>query len=309
MNNFYLKMSLRKVNLFLKENNIQIIDLWVEQSQRIRYLRVFHNLSGILLFINIYFYDIKIESSDLYFQNIYYIHRVGDFKEDYSEEMILFFNNIKNHLPQYNNSLLFHYSNYFIESHDKIYKIINDNNPLSSFHTIYFFQDLEWLYDNYKNIENTIFPFHNDIYSTIQISYHDFIEYIQSLSINYTSIINNINSLYNKIISFYKSFLKIRNLWVKVHIYYSQQVIKIKKLEDYSDVYSVNETNRKIKEKNEMKLKMKKVLELKKKVKDNIIIIREQYFHYNVIFLYYTKELKKNLIGLDSIMIKLNKEV
>lgn len=302
-------MSLRKVNLFLKENNIQIIDFWVEQTQRIRYLRVFHVLSGILFMINIYFYDIKMESSDLYLHDIYYIHRVGDFKEDYPEEMILFYNNIKNHLPQYNNTLLFHYSNYFIESHDKIYKIINDNNTLSSFHTLYYFNDLEWIYDNYQNIENTIFPFHNDIHSTIKMSYQDFIEYIRSLSINYTSIINNITSLHDKITSFYQSFLKIRNLWTQVHIYHSQLVIQIKKLEDYSDVYSVRETNIKIKEKNEMKLKMKKILELKKKVKDNLILIREQYFHYQVIFLYYSKELKKNLIGLDSIMIKLNKEV
>lgn len=306
---FYLKMSLRKVNLFLKENNIQIIDFWVEQTQRIRYLRVFHVLSGILFMINVHFYDIKIESTDLYFQNIYYIHKVGNFKEDYPEEMILFYDNIKSHFPQYSSTFLFHCSNYFIESRDVIYKIIQDNSPLSSFHTIYYYNDLEWIYENYQNIENSIYPFHNDIYSTIKLSYQDFIEYIESLSINYSSIINNINKLYNKITSFYQSFIKIRNLWIQVHIYHSQLVIQIRKLEDYSDVYSVRETNLKIKEKNEMKLKMKGVLDLKKRVKENLISIREQFIHYQIIFLYYSKELKKNLIGLDSIMIKLNKEV
>lgn len=300
-------MSIRKINSYLKENNIQILDYWIDQSFRIHYLRTFHVLSCSFFFLNVHFYDLKLETNDLYYHKVFYISKVGDYKEDYSEEMILFFEKIENSFPQYSSSILFQYYNYMIENRKKIYKIIpyqtSDTFPYLS---VYYSTDLQSIYDDKQSVEYSIWNFPQDIHHFIQNINQSIDDTIDG---DYISILNSIHCLYDKVSSLSSSILKLKELWVNVHRFHIELTLHIRKLEDYSDVYSVHETNLKIQKKSELKEKIKKVIELKTKIKTNIISFYEKFSHVQIIFLYYSLELKKKLISLDTLLTHLKKEL
>ena len=300
-------MSISKINSYLKENNIQIIDYWVDQSLKIHYLRTFHVLTSSIFFLNVSFYDLILETSDLYYYKVFYISKIGEYKEDYSEEMILFFEKIENNFPQYVSSILFQYYNYIIENRKQIYKIIPYQNSDSfPYLSVYFLTDLQCIYNDIKTIEYSIWNFPQIIYQYIQNLNHTI---DNSIDGEYSSILNTIHSLYHKVYSHSNSFIKLKELWTNIHRFHTELVMNIRKLEDYSDVYSVHETNLKIQKKNELKEKIKKVIDLKTKIKTNIISLYEKFSHIQIIFLYYSLELKKNLISLDSLLVQVKKEL
>ena len=221
-------MSVRKINNFLKENNIQIIDYWIDQTLHIHYLRVFHVLSATLFFLNVHFYDLKLETNDLYYHKTLYISNIGEYKEDYSEEMILFFEKIENCFPQYSSSILFQYHNYIMENRKIIYKIIpyqsSDTFPHLS---LYYSVDLQTIYDNNQLVECSLLNFPQDIYKynqkidkNIDNTIHD----------DYIFILNTIHTLYKKVSSLFSSIIKVRELWISVHRFHIE--LKIKKFEN-----------------------------------------------------------------------------
>lgn len=300
-------MSIRKINSYLKENNIQIIDYWVDQTLHIHYLRTYNVLSSSIFFFNVHFYDLKLHTDDLYYHKVFYLSKVGEYKEDYSEEMILFFEKIENYFPQYSSSILFQYYNYIIENRKNIYKIIPYQSSESfPFLSVYYSTDLQSIYNDKKTVEYKSFHFPQEFYHSIQ-NIHSSIQ--DSIDSDYASILQSINDLYIKTSSFSSSFSKLKELWINVHRFHTELVINVRKLEDYSDVYSVHETNLKIQKKNELKEKIKNIIELKTKIKTNIISFYEKFSHLQIIFLYYCLEIKKNLISLDSLLVHLKKEL
>lgn len=300
-------MSIRKIQSHLKENNIQIIDYWIDQSLHIHYLRVFHVLYSSLFFLNVDFYDLKLETQDLYYSKIFYISKIFDYKEDFSEEMILFFEKIENNYPQYSSSILFQYYNYIMENRKKIYKIIpyqtSDKFPFLS---LYYSIDLQSIYDDKKTVEYNIWNFPQDFFHYIQ-NIHQTIRH--SNSQDYSSVFQSVLSLYDKVSSFALSNSKLKELWINVHRYHTELVLNVKQMEDYSDVYSVHQTNLKIQKKNEFKEKIKNIIDLKSKIRTNIISFYENFSHIQIIFLYYTLEIKKSLISLDSSLIHIKNEL
>ena len=300
-------MSIRKIQSYLKENNIQIIDYWIDQSLHIHYLRVFHVLYSSLFFLNVDFYDLKLETQDLYYSKIFYISKIFDYKEDFSEEMILFFEKIENNYPQYSSSIFFQYYNYIMENRKKIYKIIpyqtSDKFPFLS---LYYSIDLQSIYDDKKTVEYKIWNFPQDFFHYIQ-NIHQTIRH--SNSQDYSSVFESVFSLYDKVSSFALSNSKLKELWINVHRYHTELVLNVKQMEDYSDVYSVHQTNLKIQKKNEFKEKIKNIIDLKSKIKTNIISFYENFSHIQIIFLYYTLEIKKSLISLDSSLIHIKNEL
>lgn len=302
-------MSVRKINFFFKSNNLHILDYWLEQSQKIYFLRVLNLVTGNMFMINISFYDIYLDTSEFSNNNLYYIYKIGNFQEDYPEEMILYFEKLENSFPNISSYFLFHHSNYLMENRNSIFKIIHEKHPFSSFITIYYKTSLEWIYENYLNLEQILTPFHNDFFTHIQQLYVDFIQYMKTISIPYEKILEKIKELYEIILSNFKSFIRVKDLWIKTNIYHQGLVKKIKEFEDYSNVYSVYETNLKIKKKHEIKEEISKIVEFRKKVRLHLLHIREELFHKKIIFLYYTKELKKNIISLSTTIVQLEKQI
>lgn len=300
-------MSIRKINSYLKENNIQIIDYWIDKTLRIHYLRTFHVLTCSFFFLNIYFYDILLDKNDIYYQKVFYLTKIEENREDFSEEMILFLEKIENCFPQYSSNIIFQYFDYIIENRNKIFKIIPYQSSDSfQYLSVYFLTDLYMIINNKSNIEYSIWNFSEDFFKYIQNIHLTFNDSIEN---HYTSIVKTVESLYGNIISFHSSDLKIKELWVNIHRFHIELTTNVKKLEDYSDVFSVHDTNLKIQKKNELKEKIKKVLDLKSKIKLEVLLLYEKLFHLEIIFLYNVLELKKNLISIDSLLIQMKKEL
>ncbi len=123
-------MSINRLKLYLKSNQQEIIDYWVESSS-LCYVRAIHISSGNVYFLNVGSFSIVIDSSLREFNDVYFIVKVGKYEEDYSEELIVFYDMIQNLFPQYSAQTILHYKRYLIEDRNTIYKVIHNNNVSS----------------------------------------------------------------------------------------------------------------------------------------------------------------------------------
>lgn len=299
-------MSFSRLKLYLKSNHQEILDYWVENS-KLCYVRVIQPSTGNLYCLNVTSFSIEIDSSIQEFNNVYFIVKIGKYEEDYPEQLILFYDMIHNLFPQHSLQSILHYKRYLMEDRDTIYKIIQ-NNTNSSYTLLYPLFSLEWFYEHSSEIEKQISPFikditlkTNDVYTTFLSSFEHFLktsqEHLQLFQKHHSTISEKTTN-----------YQKYCSLYIKICIQEKIFLKEIRKLEDYSNAYTLNDTNIKIQKKNKMKKKISELLTLKINVQNNLLQNYNEMFHSRLYFIYFLNEMKSSLSRFQSLMIEYKTE-
>lgn len=299
-------MSINRLKLYLKSNQQEIIDYWVESSS-LCYVRAIHISSGNVYFLNVESFSIEIDSSLQEFNDVYFIVKVGKYEEDYSEKLIVFYDMIQNLFPQYSAQAILHYKKYLIENRDTIYKVIH-NNSLSSLLLIYPIFSLEWFYEHYKDLEKFMTPFTKDIVHKTNDVYVTFLHSFEHFFKTSHEHLNLFQQTHSKISEKTTLYQKYSSLYIKICIQEKIFLKEIKNLEDYSTSYTVNDTNQKIQKRTIVKKKLSELQSLKVNIRNKLLQSRDEMFHLRLYFIYFLNEMKSSLSRFQTLMIEYKTE-
>ena len=294
-------MSINRLKLYLKSNQQEIIDYWVESSS-LCYVRAIHISSGNVYFLNVGSFSIVIDSSLREFNDVYFIVKVGKYEEDYSEQLIVFYDMIQNLFPQYSAQTILHYKRYLIEDRNTIYKVIHNNN-ISSLVLMYPIFSLEWFYEHYTDMEKFMSPFTRDVIAKTNDIYVSFLNSFENFFKTSQEHLNMFQQTHSTISEKTILYHKYSSLYIKICIQEKIFLKEIKTLEDYSTSYTVNDTNLKIQKRTAIKKKLSELQSLKVNIRNNLLQSRDDMFHFRLYFIYFLNEMKSSLSRFQSLLI------
>lgn len=299
-------MSINRLKLYLKSNQQEIIDYWVENSS-LCYVRVIHISSGNVYFLNVGSFSIVIDSSLQEFNDVYFIVKIGKYEEDYSEQLIIFYDMIQNLFPQFSAQAILHYKKYLIEDRDTIYKVVHSNS-ISSLLLLYPNFSLEWFYEHCVDIEKFMTPLTKDVILKTNDVYITFLNSFESFFKTSQEHLNLFQQTHGKISEKTTLYHKYSSLYIKICIQEKIFLKEIKNLEDYSTSYTVNDTNLKIQKRTAVKKKLSELQSLKINIRNNLIHSRDDMFHFRLYFIYFLNEMKSSLSRFQTLLIDYKSE-
>jgi hypothetical protein len=299
-------MSINRLKLYLKSKQQEIIDYWVENTS-LCYVRVIHISSGNVYFLNVGSFSIVIDSSLHEFNDVYFIIKVGKYEEDYSEQLIVFYDMIHNLFPQYSTQTILHYKKYLIEDRDTIYKVIHNNN-ISSLFLLYPIFSLEWFYEHCTDIEKIMSPLTKDVIHKTNDVYITFLNSFENFFKTSQEHLNLFQQTHSNISEKTTLYHKYSSLFIKMHIQEKIFLKEIKNLEDYSTSYTVNDTNFKIQKRTAIKKKLSELQSLKVNIRNNLLQSRDDMFHFRLYFIYFLNEMKSSLSRFQTLLIDYKSE-
>ena len=126
-------------------------------------MRLYNIPTNTFFILDVHEQNIAINSSVLELFPVSRLHKLNEFEEDYTEDLILFFQTLETHFPTLMKHLIFFHGDYIIQNRSNIFKL--DGQFLSSsHHHPYSCFTLEWFYDNHAKLESIVRPFQNDFF-------------------------------------------------------------------------------------------------------------------------------------------------
>ena len=98
-------MSLKNLIPYIKSKKCEILGLYSEKSV-LSFLKLFHMPSKSFFFLNVAYHKINLSVP---FENITSdeIYRIGEYEEDFTEELILYFQVLESHLTKHLSNIIF----------------------------------------------------------------------------------------------------------------------------------------------------------------------------------------------------------
>ena len=139
-------MSIYRLNTFIKENNHDVLDYWVEKSL-IRYVRVVSRKSGHLYMVKVAGYHISFgeDRDPLMKTDCFYLESLDE-NDSVPDNLGKLYDTFLSAYPEHRYRFVLHQCNYFMESRDSIFRVCNMHS--NGFYNVHLFVELEWFYEN-----------------------------------------------------------------------------------------------------------------------------------------------------------------
>jgi len=148
------KMSIYRLNTFIKENNHDVIDYWVERSL-IRYVRVVSRKTGHLYMVKVAGYNISFgEDRDPLMKTECFYLETLDANDSVPDNLGKLYDTFLSAYPEHRYRFVLHQCNYFMESRESIFRVCN--MPSNGFYNVHLFVELEWFYENLYVVNHEI---------------------------------------------------------------------------------------------------------------------------------------------------------
>lgn len=297
-------MSLQKVQLFLKDHNQDVMDFWVCQNIVI-YIRTINRNNGIISFIKTARFDISVDDDTSSTNKIYYMSKVMEDEEDYSEKLILLYDTFIKVFPENKKFFILQSENFIMENRHLIYRLNNISNE--SYNTIHWGIGLDWFHDNLNMVEHEINRLHFSTIGKTEKMYQSFIE-------NYSNFINKSEhdlKVIHRIWRYYdtqnQKFSKGKKLYLdiaKKENNLKQTYLELDSLNGGN--FNFNESLRKSHEKKKLRIKLNNLINLRQKTMKEITIYWNLSYHILVSFLYFISEITVTLSKFHGLFIELD---
>ena len=296
-------MSLRNLIPYLKTKQHEIVDVFVTDST-ICYLRLFHVTSNNFLLMDTYDQKLKIDSSFTELFPTTIIQKVQDYEEDYTEELIHFYNSLQQNFPNQMKQFIFFYGDYMMESPHKIFKI-HQQLISSSHHHPYVCVSLEWFYDNFAKLDQQLRPFQNIFFLKV----HQLLNQFLNTFSNQNSYFQTFRNHYTEIQQKRKTYETLIKLCIELQDHYQSLLQNLRKQEDYSKVFSISESENRIYKKKKLRQQLQELQPLRTKTRSTLLSYRNDLFYHEIIFIFFVQEVQKHLSRLQSIQFEFETKI
>ena len=286
---------LLKLQTFLKDNNLDVLDYWINEKAIICFIRVLQKKTGIFLMLKMRQFHITLDENKFVNENKYTkIYKMSQCTayEDKPESLLTYYDMLLRTIPECRKNFMYQQSNYLICNHDSVYEVkANYNDNIRFF---YWNVDLEWFYENISNLEYELTKWEQLLIMKMQKQCFAFMhndDHFLKNSEKDRSTMKNVFEMYQ---SSFQEYQKYKRLYLK--IIGIETVLKGQYLE-MENVHSMgtfdfNESLRKTHRKNILRKKLKELFTLRCEA---IVHINEHWNKLHSIILeilYFTNEMK-----------------
>lgn len=302
-------MSLHKLNSFLKDNNQDILDYWVDESLRLCFVRVINKSSGMFFMIKTSKFEIEVDKNDpiLTERNIriYHLSKVNYDNEDFPDKLILLYDRFLQMFPENNKKFMLQISNFVILNKENVYKILNFSD--NSYQTVHWIRDLEWFYDNLNLIEHDILRVHYSMIHKTEKLYENFISSNHHF-LNNDKDIQKVCKIWSHFKEKFEEFSKFKELYLNItssEYKLKNQYIEIENLNNTGG-FDFNDSLRKQSKKQFLRKKLNELFSLRCKSVIDLNIYWNLSYHILLEFIYFIMEVTVLLSRYHSLFLELD---
>lgn len=169
---------LAKLQIFLKDNNLDILEYWVSEQSILYYIRVLQKKSGVFLMLKLKHFHIRVDEialiSENKFNKLIKFEKVDltEGSENTPEGLLLYYDEILRCIPECRKNFVLQHSNYLMVQHDVIYQL-KSTSPMIKY--LHWAVDLEWFYENVTNLDFETNRWHQMIVQRMTTQYERFL--------------------------------------------------------------------------------------------------------------------------------------
>jgi hypothetical protein len=267
----------------LKTIDSDIISAFIERN-KLCFLLCVHR-SGYLFFIDVSYYNIDVQDNTSKFVFIKRLNTQIDLLKDSTLQM---YQQLTSEFPKYMSKLVYFIDSTIVVSMNTIYKIL-DPDELTKLNVVFLFYDLSTLVNNKISFQEDLMLFKENLQTKLQDvkqsddnSNYDFSSKIETISVGF------------------ENTMKFKTLYYSILHYIMSLKSEIKDLEDNSKIVNYNDSNSRLKQKENKRIKLKSLTNLLYNVTKNLRSNYTSYLHRFISYLYYRVNIKKNMIALDT---------
>ena len=246
---------LERLQRYLNDNNCEILDYY-SKNGTIIFIRTININTGIISMIEINDFNI---SDNIYLNGISLVKKMSLVKndeEDYPENIIIYYDKIRNLFPEYNNFLIIQIDNYIIKDRTNIYKILDTNSI--KVQNFYWKFNLEWFYENINSVEYEIHQYDNNL----KVKIISMLRTIENNKFIDNKTIHNLEEYYNEC---FKKVEKYRELYISMNKTEKKYKLELFDLDKLNIISNFNDSLRNQHQKSILKRKIQELFKLKEK--------------------------------------------
>lgn len=246
---------LERLQRYLNDNNCEILDYY-SKNGTIIFIRTININTGIISMIEINDFNI---SDNIYLNGISLVKKMSLVKndeEDYPENIIIYYDKIRNLFPEYNNFLIIQIDNYIIKDRTNIYKILDTNSI--KVQNFYWKFNLEWFYENINSVEYEIHQYDNNL----KVKIISMLRTIENNKFIDNKTIHNLEEYYNEC---FKKVEKYRELYISMNKTEKKYKLELFDLDKLNIISNFNDSLRNQHQKSIIKRKIQELFKLKEK--------------------------------------------
>jgi len=246
---------LERLQRYLNDNNCEILDYY-SKNGTIIFIRTININTGIISMIEINDFNI---SDNIYLNGISLVKKmslVENDEEDYPENIIIYYDKIRNLFPEYNNFLIIQIDNYIIKDRTNIYKILDTNSI--KVQNFYWKFNLEWFYENINSVEYEIHKYDNNL----KVKIISMLRTIENNKFIDNKTIHNVEEYYNEC---FKKVEKYRELYISMNKTEKKYKVELFDLDKLNIISNFNDSLRNQHQKSIIKRKIQELFKLKEK--------------------------------------------
>ncbi len=288
-------MSVRNLIPYLKSKQNEIVDCNI-QNEELYFMRLYNVPTNTFFILDVHEQNIPVNSSVLELFPVSRLRKLNEFEEDYTEDLILFFQSIETHFPSSMKHLIFFHGDYIIQNRSNIFKM-DGQFISSSHHHPYSYFTLEWFYDNHAKLESIVRPFQNDFFLKVHQLLNSFLNTFSNQNMYYDLLRNHYNSIEEK----RKIYETVVKLSVELQDHFQDLLKELKKQDDFSKVFSVAESESRIFRKKKIREQLSNLNPLRKKTRDTLLSYRNELFFHELVFIRFIHQIQSHLSKLQSV--------
>lgn len=268
----------------LKSIDSDIISAFIERN-KLCFLLCIHR-SGYFFFIDVSYYNIDVQHNTSKFVFIKRLNTQIDYVKDTTLQM---YQQLTSEFPKYMSKLVYFIDSTIVVSMNTVYKIL-DPDEMTKLNVLFLFYDLSTLVNNKISFQEDLMLFKENLQTKLQD-----VRQSDADNSNY-----NFSSKIETISVGFENTMKFKTLYYSILHYIMSVKSEIKELEDNSKMVNYNDSNSRLKQKENKRIKLKSLTNLLFNVTKNLRSNYTSYLHRFISYLYYRVNIKKNMIALET---------
>lgn len=174
----FKKIMLVKLQVFLKDNNLDIMEYWINDQNILYFIRVLQKKSGLFLLLKMKQFHIRIDEVNLVTENkfckILKFEKMETSAECSSppEELLLYYDMLMRCIPECRKHFLIQISNCFMLHQEACFQLKTSNSMLKHLHWMV---ELEWFYENVNSLDFETNRWHQMLVQRMMTQYDRFL--------------------------------------------------------------------------------------------------------------------------------------
>jgi hypothetical protein len=286
---------LLKLQAFLKDNNLDVLDYWINEKAIICFIRVLQKKTGIFLMLKMRQFRIALDENQFINQNKYtkvYKMIESTVYEDQPETLLTYYDMLLRTIPECRKNFMYQQSNYLICNHESVYEIkANYNDNIRFF---YWNVDLEWFYENINSLEYELTKWEQLLTHKMEKQCSSFLhneDHFLKKSEKDRNTMKQVLEMYQTSFQKYQKFKKLYLKIIGMETIMKSQYLEMENVHELG-TFDFNESLRKTHRKNLLRKKLQELFSLRCEA---IVDVNEHWNKLHTIvleILYFTNEMK-----------------